>query len=387
PIVLVISILSLSLRRIEFILSSIVITMTLDIKGLIYISFIYFIYIYAYIIYRSFFRRVSAIELTYIIFSLIGFVIALSVGGNFNYNLVKFFSLYMPIGLLLILRRSEVGSLRRDNIYTIYIISVFTSIVCKALYFPAERDSIFNGTENIGFFIITILMIASLSQVKRIHSKLFVYVLYITYVISTNSRTAFAFSLILVGFSLFGRISKFAIFLMLASLLIIMPIVSDEIEVLSLIRKQMEIFLDNLGHDGILYSLSLIDVRGVLYREAIDLIFKSPLFGNGSVPPSIYDEDIYGIPAFHNSVLDLLVTFGIFGFLSYVVVFFSVTGKFLKKDGGSYALMISAFLLLGFFQPILFNTQAMLIFFLLVALLEAGESDSGKADVPVKNVA
>lgn len=372
-------------NRRELIPHAIICVLILDIRYIIYILILYFIFQVGQLSYRCIKKKTTHLEVLYLVTSCLGLLIAFNAGGNSNYNITKFLSLYVPIGLLLSYRRAEKSPQNYDKITIIYVLSILVSIISKFLHFPDARNSIFNGSENIGFFIITIIMITAVLPVRKLLHLLALFLLYLLYVVSTESRTAFISAAIFLAIILFYKLGKTIFLCIAAPIFMILALVSDKIGVLSLIQRQINVFVANVDDVGFLKALSLIDARGELYTEAIELIWKSPIVGNGSIAPTKYNEAQYGIQAFHNTFLDLMVTFGLIGLTLYAVTFLLSLNE-LFRNKIAYILMITAFLFLGFFQPIVFNIQAMLVFFLSISLLEASVFLPGTAGLRAKNV-
>ena len=356
----------------------------LGIREIIFTSIIYIFYLFINIGANL---KIRHEEIVFVITFIFMMLISISVGGNFNYNIAKFISLYSPIAVLLLLRRWKLEKAGIPYLFIACASIIIVSIISKYLHFPYERNSIFNGSENIGFFIVSALVILFSAFEKRHFFQISIYVLYLVYVGSTGSRTAFISSFMVLLMIVSRKIGWTSSALALSVAACISLFLTEEVAVFSLIRSQIEVFFDNAGRDGLLFSLSLIDVRGDLFAEAIELIWKSPVFGNGSVPPSIYDVEIYGVQAFHNTILDLTVTYGFVGLSIYVLIFSIAMSKIFKENKYYFFLMIFLFLFVGFFQPIVFNIQAMTIFFLSISLLENGIGRDKLSSGVEKNVA
>jgi O-antigen ligase len=139
------------------------------------------------------------------------------------------------------------------------------------------------------------------------------------------------------------------------------------------------IFLSNLLTDidsfniyTFLLTLQAYDIRGALYAEGIDLFLKSPYFGYGSIAPQTLEMFGGIINDFHNSIISMLVSYGLFGSILYV---FSLlfTLKLIKIDQ-QYIYILIIYFFVSMVQPIHLNIQ----FSMLLALFLSYQNTRGK---------
>lgn len=302
--------------------------------------------------------------------SFIIFVEALTVGGDIRYNIVRAVAMTVPTILLFYICNNRVGDSERDQRYilSIYFTSIILSVICKRLYFPDLRLSIFNGTENIAFVIISILFLAASVNVKSLIRVSLLALSYLIYIVTLESRTAAVMAVLVSGFVVGVRVNKIILsFVIIVSCYLLYQFVihSDD---LGRTLAQARYILSNASFDTFLPVLASVDVRGSLYMDAVNLISQSPIFGNGSVQPTAFPIDIYGLQEFHNGVLDTLVTFGFVGLACRIALIYAGLRQLPWRN---YMVWFAVAFLAAtsMVQPILFNLQTMMVFVLVLYLV------------------
>lgn len=342
------------------------------------------IFIYMYNITKK--GRISKLTFYFILT-----IFTLSILTIFHYN-----SLHDILRLLIMFSSFAIFflSIERINklfvdkyIFLIYLILFIAEITNIYLLNMPERDSIFNGGENIP--IVIFLLLATylfFSNTLTKYHKSLVGILYLMLIYSTDSRSVLIILITLTGllvFKILLRYNKFIILFLLLFVSIILTTVTININadyndsrILSLIRDIEKVDLSNI------YEYEKIDIRGLIYIEALDKISNAPLVGSGVVTPIVIKEEFgdKGMSSFHSSLFDVLVTYGFFGLIA-IVVFFSYLFKKLIANNREklffYIFIIVPFVVLSLIQPYFFNLQIISLLYVLL-FIGSRENQTGE---------
>jgi len=313
--------------------------------------------------------RLSRIYFTPVFLVIFAITLLPLISGEFSYNVARIGALLsVPVILLYLYdvkfdeRSFRLGKVR-GQLTILFVVVVLTQMVSKYFNFKDLRLSVFNGTENIALIIIACLFVVSSIRQFNLFLVIITSSLFAIFIFSTESRSAYAIGLPVIGFVVYinfigSRVAKFILALVILAAIPMVLYLGEGGFIFERIST-----VSNIEIKDLLNTLSIVDIRGALYQEALDLISKAPFFGYGTVAPSIFDMGVHGIQDFHSSILDILVFVGFFG-ATVVVAIYVVSLKifFSRRENLKInAFVIALFLSISLIQPLIFNVQAMLI--------------------------
>lgn len=302
-----------------------------------------------------------------------------TVGGDTRYNAARYIAILAPISFVFYLANRPVGTNDFDkyDAATLFVAATIVSIMSKSLYFPGERLSVFNGTENIAFVLMSILFILAQQKLVSIYSVAAALFAYAIYIYTLTSRTSAVLAIVVAGYAVYHRVHKGVLALLAIAALCFAYVYLSKSDDMAIAYVQLRFLLENIGSGDLLGVLSAIDIRGILYAEAVDLVASSPIFGHGAVQPSLFSITLYGLQEFHNGILDMLVTFGVAGLACYCLMIVSAISS-VKSRGSIFWFILFVFFVSSMLQPIIFNLQLVIVLALaLSASSRLGQASSG----------
>ncbi|CAH1535391.1 membrane hypothetical protein [Vibrio owensii] len=251
----------------------------------------------------------------------------------------------------------------------LFIVMVISNFIYISVFSSNTRLSIFAGSENIALIIFSILS-AMLIYLR----KWYLLTLLVLFFAMSDSRTLLILPIVFViNYLLIKRrlqVSHFiGIFIFLVPLIMF---------TLSQPESRAYRVIDNivsLSESNELSDLEKVDSRGYLIVEGVNKISEKPLLGNGVINPDffkIYDPSVT-MATYHNSVIDILVTYGFIGALVFFYMIFMVIKHIRKYYDDTFAIVLVSCLSLSVIQPYIFNMQVMSLIFSMSLLLKNRE--------------
>ncbi len=123
-------------------------------------------------------------------------------------------------------------------------------------------------------------------------------------------------------------------------------------------------FSANVVDEDLLARMLIFEDRDAIYRFAMNLVFDSPIIGNGSI---LLDESVgfTGFPSFHNSYLDVSVRHGVPALIVFLLILMPDSKN--KKTGGvAFFAMISFFIIGSVFQNFLKHPHIIMVYMVCV---------------------
>jgi len=256
----------------------------------------------------------------FIIFALLYYVISGLVGVDDE----KYYYIDLIKYLIIIVCGAELA--RRTSVKELLILFIFgsSSIFLNAFFFPMDYgrySGYFLDPNAAGFAcIIGITLVFSLTNVK---SK-YLFLLFFTFCgILTFSRTFIVLWIITIFISTFQSHKNIGIFL--TGFLAVFLLISIS-STLSLNKGRLNL-LNNLFEQGKISKTMGVDSRSETWSRYYDLIFESPLVGNGY--KSFKSDNIYEVGV-HNNYLRVIGDSGLIPFLIFVGIYFYILYKSFK---------------------------------------------------------
>jgi len=291
---------------------------------------------------------------------------------NINYNIAKTITLLSPLCLLLLTHiKKPVCMPEKFHSDMVFYFVIVTYIVCHLLFFLKNRYSIFNGSENIGFAIISLLYAFSIANERKVSQFILKTVLLFTTVAIIESRYALFFSIFFIPMWFTNDkyfIRKLIFFYLLVLLVGLFGVdLIFNIQLLDRVIFFVDLFrsIENFNIYDLFLTIRAYNIRGELYMEGIDLFLKSPYFGYGSISPQALKDFGGVINDFHNSIISMLVSYGLFGSILYATSLL-ITLKVIKIDQ-KYIYVLIIYFFISTVQPIHLNIQFGILFALFLS--------------------
>lgn len=322
-------------------------------------------------------RKPTRAELIMLLLSSMMLIQALFIGGYLQYNVIRLVTV-LVIPLFIVTFNFTIDDSKFDW-FSMFLIIYFLNLIYITFLTNEPRTSIFWGSENIGLAIIFIFAVLAVSFSNKNLSFITVLLMYNVYALFfTQSRTSvifvgffslFVFNTILCNketrFSLGIRVSLLGALLILASYGVLLFLDSQLL---------YNLRLDNMlqyfeGGKVQLDSYSETDLRGMLTLEGLKYFLEKPIWGCGSVSSPLLlnlDYSVGKVVSFHNSFIDLLVQFGLFGTLLLLLIYycsfiFLRTNEMFKSNKVALILVYSPIAVAAYFQPYFFNIRVMML--------------------------
>lgn len=319
-------------------------------------------------------NRINRAALLVICSCLTLLALTLFTGGVMIDNLTRFLSMLIPVLLIF----EFLPSLRLNQnhgISLVYYILISGQILFLSLE-SSDRMSIFNGSENIAFIIFAVMLYTINITSVKYYLKIFSVLIFCIFVLMTDSRTGFFLSFFLLGWLLSKGMSIKVIGVYLLGLAFCAYLLGWYLEVdRGDFSRYMGVVDYLLAGEIGLDSLAVLDVRGEVFAEGLDVWRQNPFFGVGAHPSAVL-QNIFGNGAtheFHNIFIDILVQYGLFGLVLVVLNFLVILGRINSQLPPSamrdIRFLFGFYLLFAMFQPLVFNYQALIILFISVSCI------------------
>jgi len=267
------------------------------------------------------------------------------------------------------------------KLFIIYVLLIIAQIVNIFFLGLTDRGSIFVGTENTAVVIFLIFTLYLLySQVLNVYYKYLTLFLYLVFLSTTESRTVIMVILLMLYTYIISMIKKhkssiiiISAFIITFSLISFNSINLENNRTFNFISQVLSLYNDTDINELEIENLYSIDIRGRLLSEGIGKVTEKPLLGHGVIYPDTLKElksDESGMSSFHNIILDVLVTYGVLGFVM-IFIWFIFLSLHLQNNNFKHNLhivLIWIFLLLSILQPYFFNSQIITLFYLFLFL-------------------
>jgi glycerol-3-phosphate acyltransferase PlsY len=277
--------------------------------------------------------------------------------------------IFSSLGLVFIRNRNV--KLNDKNIYQVYIVTVLAQFIYGFLNSVSDfRGSIFVGTENIAIAVFYLLMLYSVFSEELSKRKKYIAVfMYLLFLLNTDSRTILLVFFVIIFIGLRSISLKKNILIFSAFSIIVFFQLNNYNKAFFEKFSRVSTLLDNLSlvDYRTLGNVENLDVRAVLYIEAIKKVKEKPFFGTGVVNPSFFsDKGDKGISSYHSSIADILVTYGFFGLIIItLMLFYILKNSGFPKDKFIFYSFIGI-IILSIVQPIFFNIQAISLLFFMI---------------------
>jgi O-antigen ligase len=323
-------------------------------------------------------KRMSRVALVVILSCITLLMMNLFTGGVMIDNLTRFLAMLIPLLLIAVLLPSLKFNQDR-GISLVYYVLISGQIVFLSLD-SSDRMSIFNGSENIAFIIFSVMMYLVFITSRTLFPKISAALIFFLFVSMTDSRTGLFLSIFLFGWLFSRSMSINVIKVYLFSLIILAYLFGGYLDIardsyLRYVSVVDFLLAGDIGFD----SLASLDVRGDVFAEGLNVWHQNPFFGVGAYP-SIVLQDLFGGGAtheFHNLFIDILVQYGLVGFILVFLNYLLILGKiyprlspFARRD---VLFLLVFYLLFAMFQPLVFNYQALIILFASIACVSVSD--------------
>ncbi|WP_215407936.1 O-antigen ligase family protein [Vibrio gigantis] len=253
--------------------------------------------------------------------------------------------------MLIIDAKSENYRVNYQSLKVLFFLLFFVNIVYKLIE-PGSRGSTFVGSENIALFILYLFALLFWARGEK-----FYFLFLLCYLALSESRTGIV--ILIIHFALvalfYHRDVLFRYILIVTILTIPFYYVFSSLDVSdNRMVKAFDIFERLIVMDDF-ESLASLDSRGIMIVEGIEKIKLNPMFGNGVLNPEyfqMYYPDIT-MATFHNSIIDLLVTYGFIGSAIFIFIFILIV----KNNDKQVYFIILMFSIISIIQPLVFNLQ------------------------------
>jgi hypothetical protein len=254
----------------------------------------------------------------------------------------------------------------KDNSYERYLLFTISTLLLSNVFFinfisDNSRVSIFTGSENIALMIFYIMTLLLFHRGRRLAP----FLILLIFSFFAESRTLIILPLLHVFIYLLvhrririGYVLVFTFFIGMFTFY------------LSTTEGDSRVFraLDNIETISQIKGLSeleIVDPRGALVIEGIKKYHQKPLFGHGVIKPDFFKlrEPDSSMPTYHNSLIDLLVTYGLVGLIIFILAIYFVYKKIIFSYGKEFVVLFFLVLGLSLIQPYIFNLQVMTLLF------------------------
>jgi hypothetical protein len=329
------------------------------------------------------------IELYFFVFCFLLFLFFF-VGDRGLHDYLRYLLLIMsPAFFLFNFRRILLTNKVKLNVLPIFVICVLSNLIYTILL-GNERNSIFNGSENIALIIFTFMYMLLLGQKYSTKVTILSSCFFMLFLFSLSSRSTLIIIAILGAVYLLSLKLKLKnIFFVVFSIISLFFVYGNFFDSIQSNAKAIRVFsiidsartIDPASVLDLDFSeLNHVDVRARLWSEALFLTYEKPLIGHGVVNPMVFsDKSNSGMSTFHSSIFDILVTYGTIGLLlvfGFLFLFYRSVSKMLVGNKYLVRSVFYSFVILSFIQPFLLNIQVLTLLFFTLLVFCKGQYDS-----------
>lgn len=301
------------------------------------------------------------------------FIIGLLNGGNLFHNIIRSFSISSFIFIYLF--SNTFKKISRKEIFFCYIFFSLTSIFFAYTTENIYRLSVFQVSENIGFFIICLLFILTYRELHSVFLKIFSLFLLVFFIFLTESRSAYLILIFIPVWLFYRKYGILNLFLSFLSISLLFYIFLDFLIDFNLLPDRVSSFflsLIYLFHDLSWNNILSFDLRGAVYMEGLGVWQKNPFFGSGAVSSKILQslDGEVGMVDYHNLLIDILAQYGFIGvllfFIYFLCLYFYSIDKLHGYDKRDINFLFLFYLFYSMIHPLIFNIKANIVFSLVI---------------------
>jgi len=329
------------------------------------------------------------VELYFFVFCVLLFLFFF-VGDRGLHDYLRYLLLIMsPAFFLFNFRRILLANKVKLDIFPIFIVCVLSNLI-YTIVIGNERNSIFNGSENIALIIFTFMYLLLLGQKYSTKLTILSSCFFMLFLFSLSSRSTLIIIVILGAVYLLSLKLKLKnIFFVVFSIISLSFVYGNFFDSIQGNAKAIRMFsiIDSviaidpsIVLDLDFSELNHVDVRARLWSEALALTYEKPLLGHGVVNPKVFsDKPNSGMSTFHSSIFDMLATYGIAGLLlvfGFLFLFYRSVRKMLVGNKYLVRSVFYSFIILSLIQPYLLNIQVFTLLFFTLLFFCNGKPDS-----------